>query len=481
MNITARNLCCWTIGWVIGTHCLPAAAVYLNSDGLGQALIYPYFTAQTANGNPFNTYLSVVNTSRSSAKVARVRVREGRNSKEIAVFNLYLAPVDTWTAAIVPTVQGARVISADASCVNGAFTQTNGIATLEFTNRDFTDGLGTGPERLREGYVELIEMATLTGASAAAVTPTGGAVVPPNCAAVQGDRVDLQTAAPDGGLAGTLTLINVDNGSDFTVKADALAELTAAPFYRNYNDPYPDFNSSEVVPVSHFTDQGKAYRFTWASGIDAVASAMLASTVFNEVVLDKATNSGTDWVLTMPLRRFGRPITPPTTAYPPSVGAGQSIETLAFTARDGSFSRSARMVTQCVVQCPGATYETSPSLPWASTVATFRTGVASASFTFPPTSAVVGSRNTVQASFPLGAENGSASFEFLNAMPFQGSSLRISDGAVSSESGRLNGVPVVGFMVRTFQNGTLACGNISCQGNYGGAFSHRVGRSVLPP
>lgn len=73
-----------------------AQAVYVDPDDVGQALIYPYFSAQERAGNPFNTYLSVVNQS-AVAKVMRVRFREGRRGKEVAGFNLYLAPRDTWT------------------------------------------------------------------------------------------------------------------------------------------------------------------------------------------------------------------------------------------------------------------------------------------------------------------------------------------------------------------------------------------------
>jgi len=43
------------------------------------------------------------------------------------------------------------------------------------------------------------------------------------------------------------------------------------------------------------------------------------------------------------------------------------------------------------------------------------------------------------------------------------------------------GLPVVGFMVRTFRNGNLACGSATCQGNYGGAFPHRYVRTAYPP
>ena len=39
-----------------------AEAVYLNPNGTGQVLVYPYYTVQSANGASWNTYLSVVNT-----------------------------------------------------------------------------------------------------------------------------------------------------------------------------------------------------------------------------------------------------------------------------------------------------------------------------------------------------------------------------------------------------------------------------------
>ena len=51
-----------------------ATAVSLNQDGLGQGLIYPYYTVRSTEGtNAFNTYLSVVNHT-SDAKAVRVRI-----------------------------------------------------------------------------------------------------------------------------------------------------------------------------------------------------------------------------------------------------------------------------------------------------------------------------------------------------------------------------------------------------------------------
>src|SRR5690242_20698472 len=94
-----------------------ANAVAINPNGLGQVLIYPYYTVNADGaGNAYNSLLSVVNTT-SSAKAVKVRFLEGRNSREVLDFNLYLSKKDVWTAAIVPTSAGASVVSNDASCV----------------------------------------------------------------------------------------------------------------------------------------------------------------------------------------------------------------------------------------------------------------------------------------------------------------------------------------------------------------------------
>ena len=38
-----------------------AHAVRLDPDGVGQALIFPYYTARSSGPNPLNTYVSIVN------------------------------------------------------------------------------------------------------------------------------------------------------------------------------------------------------------------------------------------------------------------------------------------------------------------------------------------------------------------------------------------------------------------------------------
>jgi hypothetical protein len=59
--------------------------------------------------------------------------------------------------------------------------------------------------------------------------------------------------------------------------------------------------------------------------------------------------------------------------------------------------------------------------------------------------------------------------------------LDAASGAATTGALKFSGIPVLGFMARTFKNGNLDCGASTCQGNYGGAFPHRPVRSVGAP
>ena len=103
-----------------------AQAVHINQDGLGQALVYPYYTARsTASGNAYVTALSVVNTT-ASAKAVKVRFLEGKNSREVLDFNLFLSQYDVWTAGIVAAGAGAGVFTTDNSCTTPKVSNSDG-------------------------------------------------------------------------------------------------------------------------------------------------------------------------------------------------------------------------------------------------------------------------------------------------------------------------------------------------------------------
>jgi len=76
----------------------PAAqAVMQNARGTGQVLIYPYYTV-----NHQQTLVSVINTT-AHGKALKVRFREGYDGRDVANFNVYLGPYDSWVGAVYDT------------------------------------------------------------------------------------------------------------------------------------------------------------------------------------------------------------------------------------------------------------------------------------------------------------------------------------------------------------------------------------------
>lgn len=460
------------------------AAVTLAVDGVGQALIYPYYTVQSNKGNPFNTYLSVVNHS-SDAKALRLRFREGRLAKEVLAANVFLGPRDAWAAAVVPSPGGARLVSVDRSCTEPPIANSAG---LDFTAARYAgDGGGDGVERMREGFVEILEMATLTGASAAAATPDPFGF-PPGCADLAGNP-SPSLAAPSGGLSGTLTLINVASGMDFTVNAEALAALSSRPFYRVAGDAYPDFNAAEIAPVSVVEANGSVYRSQWSRPADAVSAVLMRAEWWGEVVLDSATRSLTDLVMTFPTRQhyatatsasapFSRPALWSASCTPGgTTPLGETVR-LASANREG---RHLILEPECGFLC---SVDFRPHALCAASTALSPSNGRPHVGTSPPVS-VFGSTHAFHPSLvaPF-VENGWLSAAPRDSLPLTSlpSSVRwpADGGAPVAGSHRFEGLPVVGFAARIFVNGTLACDAGTCQGNYGGAVPLKYRRAVTP-
>lgn len=482
-----------------------AEAVYHDVNGVGQVLVYPYYTVNSAGGGAFNFYLSVVNTT-TKAKVVKVRFREGKTSVEVLDFNLYLSANDVWTGAVVPAdgasaTSAGRLVTADNSCTNPAIPAT-GVDFRNFLYVSGGDSLpGVGLERTREGYVEIIEMGTLTGAAAAAVTHAGG--TPANCAAVRGQVVTLLTVeAPTGGLSGTGTLINVSSGLDAGYTPDALAEFRTAQFYTDISNDAPNLGSADAVSIVVNTGTLTAagtpagatvYRSDWlltsgvAAGARAVAAVYMHSGITNEYILDSTTRSLTDWVITQPVKRFFVSSTTVSQPYTNILTASGACETIGLT----FFNREEQGAAAAGVDFSPAPLAGAPnSLCWESTVVSFRNGAAH--LPAATASAVLGSANVTNVTVTSTFQNGWAALTFAGTnanSPLGLASIASSDrsslaGAAipagTAGAHTFSGLPVTGFMVRTFQNGNLACGTATCQGNYASAFSHSYRTTITP-
>jgi hypothetical protein len=474
----------------------PSSAVYLNPDGLGQALIYPYYTVQTAGGNPFNTLISLVNHS-DGAKMVQLRFREGRNARVVSRFHVYLNPGDVWTAGVVPassdTASPARLVSFDASCTNPPIT----AGGTDFRNLLYTgaqaDAAGDGLDRTREGYLEVIELGLLSSATAANLARDANGV-PANCAALQGQDFAPVLDTPSGGLSGTLTLINVTSGMDFTVNADALAQLSSRPIARALAGNDADFNATEIDPVSQVVANGFFYRSVWSRPVDAVSAALMRSSWGGEFVLEEATRSKTDFVSTFPTRDFyvtaasaTAPFTRPFRWYPECAQSGHDAEgePIAIVAHNRESA------TQRIDNNQGCGFTCPPGAKrWTMCAAASVFDVRSNStvFTpFPPQTLALGSFNRAFGGEALELnpwKSGWISLESLNAgtLVSLASSTRVNATTGESIAGThtYRGLPVTGLWVRTFENGTLACSAGSCQGNYGGSFPLSYTRAVTP-
>jgi len=161
MNSFQRKALYVALAGVTGLGATTAAeAVNLNPDGLGQVLLYPYYTtridpAPIISGAAIGTYnslLYVVNST-TSVKAVKVRFLEGKDSREVLDFNLFLSPRDVWTAAILPdTTTGAgMIITTDKSCTVPAIPSGG----KDFVNFAYVgsaaDGADPSLDRTREG------------------------------------------------------------------------------------------------------------------------------------------------------------------------------------------------------------------------------------------------------------------------------------------------------------------------------------------
>jgi hypothetical protein len=453
-----------------------AQAVNLNPDGLGQVLIYPYYTTRAdAGGNAYTSLLSVVNTT-SSAKAVKVRFLEGKNSREVLDFNLFLSKHDVWTAAILPsTTGGALVGTLDKSCTLPPIP----AGGQNFVNFAYTGGNsdkgGTSLDRTKEGYVEIIEMATFTTASTTSqiVTHVGG--VPGQNGYVCDDLTDAQAASDavtvQGGIFGGMTLINVNQGTDFTEDAVALDNYVASGnnIYNPAGSIQPDLQQA-FPPVSQVLANSSVYTSSWTFGTaDPVSAVLMHSNVMNEFVLDAGTKSGTDWVVTFPTKR-----------YYVNVGTGNAPKLFQrnFNQTDGScddvslniYDREERTTSTPVGFSPPPPTQTN-SICWEANVVTFNNSnvLASVNTANIPTTFQNGWLNM---GFPTGITGALATVhELINT-----TNTLITDIGSSTSSGNTVtyiGLPVVGFAVQTFSNGTLSVGGVNVLSNYGGNFVHK--------
>jgi hypothetical protein len=462
-----------------------AQAVNVNPGGLGQVLLYPYYTTRPDNLlDPYNSLLSVVNST-ASVKAVKVRFVEGKNSREVLDFNLFLSPFDVWTAAIIPDAGGgARMTTQDKSCTIPKIP----AAGVPFVNFAYSgsndDGGGNTLDRTKEGYVEIIEMATYSSSSTIAAEVTHASGVPPCGSNLTDNNASNEAQFPQGGLFGGLSLINVLSGTDYTEDAVALDNYSRSEIYAASGSISPDL-SQAFPPVSQVLANGAVYTSTWlpgpspaattsptvAANVDPVSAVLMHDQVMNEFVLDTGTKSGTDWVLTFPTKKFYINIGTGTAPklfqrnFNKTAGACDDVSL-------GIFDREE--FTAPTSFSPPPPSQTN-ALCWEANVLTFNN------------SHLLGSAN--ETNIPTAFQNGwlNLGFPLVTAAPnahllrnVAGTTITFIGGGVSSNASvTYYGLPVIGFAVQDFVNGAVPGGGVAfVQSSYGGNFVQKTTTNV---
>ncbi len=304
-----------------------ANAVNVNPDGLGQVLLFPYYTARGGN----DTLISIVNTT-DQGKAVKIRFIEALNSREVLDFNIYMSAFDVWAAAITETAEGgAKITFSDTTCTAPYLLATMG-GEQEFLTGALTDGGPTGADRTASGYVEVIEMGVLTGDAAVAaehvqgVPPTSGAGdtvcglfterwISANFANGTGEwgpsgnpgfeGANYEIDPPIGGLFGAGSIINIQNGTQLTYNAVAIDGFFDDSTGQ-HTDPAslaPSLASGNVTESNVFVN-GFVDTQNWPAGIFAVNAALNYEMLMNEYVVDPEFGARSEWVVTFPTKRF---------------------------------------------------------------------------------------------------------------------------------------------------------------------------------
>ena len=555
----------------------------VSPEGVGSVLIYPYYTMRGGN----DTLISVVNTS-SNTVAAKVRFLEALNSREVLDFNLYLSPWDVWTAAITEQDGVPGILTNDTSCtapylqggeldgdgnpvpvfqefLNFEFTtnvQTND-PSVGINGRDFRfDGGPQGDERMGSGYIEVIEMGVLDsnanrvvfvdgdgddvtwndllGTSLAGLVKHGANRVPASCGTITalwanpnfwGGLPGLGVSAPQGNLAGSASIVNVADGTQFGYDPVAIRN-----FWNVFGGPANALNQANHAHARPGTiyptiagdltpedNRGNPNALSGTSfrrpGVPVLATGVVLSkaNLFNEYVVDGIADARTEWVMTFPTKRFhtdttdwrllgGNPLVndnpiPPFTStwslrfgpggasYGNITGFSPACEELTFSVYDREEQTASPTRGEIVVspEPPGQDRTTFNLCREANVIRFAGDG------DVPETTELFGEINYEEAPgldvtnftgiAELGFESGWVNFNLTNwgigaqnerFIEWSETFRSFDDGILGTRTNfyRQYGLPVVGFAANTFFNGVAA----DTLRNYGSAFTHKGSR-----
>jgi hypothetical protein len=470
-----------------------SAGAAVTTSSLGQVLLFPYYSVRSGN----NTLVSITNTT-GKAKAVKVRIIEGKNSREVLDFNLYLSPNDMWTAALTATAEGGKLETIDTSCTVPAIAANQGgPGSVEFRNFAYSgsanaDGESVSLDRTREGYIEVIEMGEIDPALSipkgsgtgtilveTAVTHVSG--TPADCAAIRnawatGGAFTTTTAyitPPGGGIYGNAALINVDQGFDYGFDPTTLASWSDRAWHTEPGSLLPTLgNVSPKQSASFYSGQVVQSNWTGQIAVDPVSALLMRTSVINDFVTDASIKAGTDWVVTFPTKNgyvrtdldsdadsvdinYDRP-------FSNDFKLGGACEAVSLK-RVGREEQVTQSQTDFSPRPPSGSAE----LCWETNVVTFNSTnvLGSGLVSINASTSAVGADGWMNLSFPISVVPDS------NLTDSVGEPVRqMTDNAGQTYLG----LPVIGFSAQKYVNGDVG-GVLS---NYGGTNTHKFQRNI---
>ena len=309
------------------------------TNAIGHVLVVPYFSAQ--NGNM--SLLNITNTDEENAKAVKLRYRGAANSDDVFDITVYLSPGDVWTANVAQNAAGyAYLETSDNSCT---LPSKEDIKSEEMKNGQFkTNRLDGGvvnpqPAGTLEGYIEILNTADIPPAfnngrtlyerikHVGGKAPCGLASESLPLDRGANSPVVRGYGAPSGGLMADWMVVNATGKATYSGQAVALqanglgqlvwapqksdyvngvraAELTADPLLLSGADtaPRPAAYDFPDLSTPYTLDAANGLVITPRKQVVNLANGFATKRVVNEYSAGGAFN--TDWVFTMPTRRY---------------------------------------------------------------------------------------------------------------------------------------------------------------------------------
>lgn len=473
-----------------------AHAVNLATDGLGDVLLFPYYTAR----NGWNSLIHIVNTSSVATVALKVRFQEAQNTRDVLDFTLVLSPNDVWTGYVTSTASGPRLkkSSGETSCTSPIMPD-DGFSFSSF-------GYGGGSlARAEEGHITVIEMG-----HALAGTAIDTAAKAKNCVAIDTAFLKANISAtsnqfgePINVLKGQFSLVRVNAGLSLGGTPTTLANFftptidyagagidgetlaAAGGFAANYGatnlitaQQYPDFllpTLNSVNPPISFVQNDTAGALqatlidTWAApaAVDAVSAVLMRSNVINEWSINPALGVESYWIVSFPTKfHYVDTNAQPTAAELAQIGAGLARPSYVgklppFTTMWTDTNRSCDTVTFNVwdrseggVTASGTSISPAPPIPPRSLCNEVNV------LSFSPTANLLGSA-VAQAVDVTG---------LVSQQPFGWLDLALPSGRIAATNAFV-GLPVTGFTIWSRDFGVAA-------NNYGHAVDHAYRRNI---